>query len=164
MASTLSSPRIEAKISGQIAKAATQTSSAAASINDATAVSPSIGATTGLISKAYSGTVSVTTSGLTLDLTSLEDSLGEAVVFTLVRAIKITNRSTASGEDLSVGGGASNDWIALLPFTLNSSATGDATVLIDFGADGLIVSGTNKNLLLDVAAGTVAIDVTIVGY
>jgi hypothetical protein len=82
-----------------------------------------------------------------------------------VRAIKISNRSTAAGEDLSIGGGSSNDLFALLPFTLNSSSTGDATLLINFGSDGLTVDGTHKNLLLDVASGsTVAVDVTILGY
>lgn len=95
--------------------------------------------------------VSSATPGVTLDLTALVNPFGDTWVATNIKELLIVNLSTVSGDKISVGGAAANQWTA--PFADSGAPT---TAKVTIGPDGwwhlvnyidgFAVSGGSKNL------------------
>src|SRR5688500_4188197 len=99
MPSLLSSVRVSSEIACAVSGGAAP-APVGAQVSDKTNTNISVGSTAGLVDKEYAAAVTVTTAGLTLDLTALEDALGNSISFSKVRAIKISNPSITTGENL----------------------------------------------------------------
>lgn len=163
MASTVTSPQAGCTLSASLKGSASATVKPSAGVSDSTPVTYAVGNTAGQVNKVYTTTVTVNTSGATLiDLTSgITDALGASIVFAKVSAIKITNKSTTTGENITVGGGT-NGLFTALPFTLEAG-TGTESFTLCKGA-GITVDGTHKILQLAAASGSaVTVTVTIFG-
>lgn len=115
------------------------------------------------ISKVYMATLTVTSTPTSIDLTNQTDPFGNAVSFSTVKHIEIINEDTTNA--LTVGGGA-NGLFAALPFNLTGQAapsgggsTGGAIAI----TANITVDGTHKILTLAATAGSITVDVFILG-
>lgn len=114
------------------------------------------------ISKCYFNTHSVTTSPTSLDLTALTDAYGAALSFATVKHLQIINNSDTNS--LTVGGGT-NGLFTTLPFTLAGYAAannGDDGSCLQL-TTSITVDGTHKILTLTASAGTIDVDVFVLG-
>jgi hypothetical protein len=158
MSSTLTVPQVSAAITGNLA-GGTAPARTSSNVNDATASTPTVGTSAGNANALYSGAITVASgTPQTIDLTSVTDPLGASVVFTSIRAIKITNTSTTAGQNVTFGGGT-NEVFSGASETLEPGGT----FLFDFPA-GKAVDGTHKAIILTAAAGSPVIDVTVLGH
>lgn len=164
MAATLSQPQIGAGISASLS-ASSGAAANTANIQDSSTVTPTVGSSAGNVNKIYSAQLTIADSSTpqTLDLTSLTDPLGNAIVFGTIYAIKATIASdTTAGHDLLVGGAASNSVLTLVDPVL--AGTDPGCLLIKYGSAGKTVDATHKNLKIAIAAGlNVLVNVTIIG-
>jgi hypothetical protein len=112
----------------------------------------------------WHNTITVNSSGTTLDLTSLSGGLdGAARTFTKIKTIKISNNGAVV---VNVGNAASNQWTGLC-------SSGTATLPINPGgflwnhapdANGLLtVDGSHKSLLIASVSSTASVSICIVG-
>lgn len=160
MANTLSNPQYGAAILGTLTSS-TATATNVATINDATSAAPSVGTSAGSFNLAYtaSGTVATGTP-VVLDTTALTDPLGASINFGHVNIIKLTNNSTTTGQDLTMGGGSNPLFGSISPV---ARANGGFLEIADPNP-GIATSGSVKNIQISAAAGTnVAFALTILG-
>lgn len=109
----------------------------------------------------WSGSFSLASTTMTLDLTALSGPRGSTVTFASVRILYIFNTATGAGFVLVVGGAAN-------PFTPNSIS---GTWAVNENSPDLhvnsgtpwVVDGTHKTLKFDSGAHTVTFKVIIIG-
>jgi hypothetical protein len=111
--------------------------------------------TTSDISKIVFSSYSITTTPTSVDLTSQTDPFGAAVNFATVKNLLIVNNDTTNA--LTIGGGT-NGLFAALPFNL-----GDTVATCLNLTTPITVDGTHKILKLVSTAGTISVDVFIIG-
>jgi hypothetical protein len=161
MSDTMNNPQVSAQINASLsggAAPATASSNIAHNVANALVV----GASAGQVNKAYSSPFTVSNgSPLVLDLnTGLTDPLGNALVFTKVAAILISNDSTTTGEDFTLGGGT-NPLFTTAPNIV--AAKGGAYLIVNPVAQ-ITVDSTHKTIQIAVAAGTnVPGKITVIG-
>jgi len=118
--------------------------------------------TTSETTKCYFGNFTVTTSPTSIDLTGLTDAYGSALSFATIRHLQITNNDETNS--LTVGGGT-NGLFTTLPFSLvgysASNGTSDGSCLQL--TTNLTVDGTHKILTLTAGAGSISVDVFLLG-
>lgn len=107
--------------------------------------------TSSQITKISFANYSVST-GTTIDLTNITDPFGNAISFATVKHLQIVNNDLTNS--LTVGGG-SNPVFAALPSIIAGGCVNLTT--------NLTVGGSTKNLLLTAGAGTISVDVYIIG-
>jgi hypothetical protein len=123
-----------------------------ASINHTVNPSLPVGSSSGSVDIEYHTPVTVSSgSPLVLDLTNLTDPLGNAITFAVVTAILLTNDSTTTTNDLSLGGGT-HPLIATCP--LPAQASGGAVAFLAPAAGLTVSSGSTNNLQISAAAGS----------
>jgi hypothetical protein len=123
-----------------------------ASINHTVNPSLPVGSGSGSVNLEYHTPVTVTSgSPLVLDLTNLTDPLGNAIAFAVVTAILLTNDSTTTGNDLSLGGGTT-PLVATCP--LPAQAAGGAVAVLAPAAGLTVTSGSTNKLQIAAAAGS----------
>ncbi len=118
--------------------------------------------TTSNITKCYFTTETVTTTPVSIDLTGLTDAYGAALSFATVKHLHIINNDATN--NLTVGGGT-NGVFAALPFNLKGQTGANNS---DNGSDlnlttEITVDGTHKILTLTASAGSISVDVFILG-
>ena len=125
------------------------------------------------VTKCFRQTYSVTSTPTAVDLTNLTDSVtGAALSFASVVFLKIVNNDKTN--NLTVGGVEANDIFgAAWPFTLvgqdrssgngGASGTGGNTGSCIELVTNIAISGTHKILELTASAGTISVDVEIMG-
>lgn len=120
------------------------------------------GTTSGKAQKHYHKTLSVTTSGTTLDLTALASDQFGTMTFSNVKRVCIRVQSPVTGVYVRVGNAASNIWSA---WQSASTTTEDVYELLyrRNSVDGWTVDSSHKNLKLVASAGTLSVDVSILG-
>jgi hypothetical protein len=164
MAATLSNVQVGGALVATLTSS-TGSSTTATTINHATANTPVVGAGAGQVNKIYDAQLAIVAAGTpqSLDLTSgLFDPQGNALVFTKVNQIKISNLSVTPGEDITPFGGT-NGLMATGTAKLLAGPT-PGSITYDFGTTGITVDGTHKILLLTSAAGSnVPVKVTVIG-
>ena len=114
------------------------------------------------VTKLYFNNYSVTSGGTTIDLTNLTDAFGNALSFTTVVDLIIVNNDATN--NLTAGGGT-NPVIPALPTLAGQAAPtgGGSTGSCAHITTPLSVTGTTKNLQLTASAGTISVDVIIIG-
>lgn len=162
MSDTMTNPQVSLQISASLTGgAAPATASSAVAHTIANALTSGSGA--GQVNKTYSSAFTVTSgSPLVLDLTTgLVDPLGNALVFSEVSAILISNDSTTAGQDFTIGGGT-NPLFASAPNIV--AANGGAWMILNPTAQ-ITVDSTHKTVQISVAAGTsVPGKITVIGH
>lgn len=110
----------------------------------------------------FFNTYTITTGGTTLDLTALTDVWGNALSFTTVKHLEIVNNDPTNS--LTVGGGTNPLFAALPPLAGQAASGGGGSVgsCLQFTTP-LTVSGSTKNLKLIAGAGSITVDVFILG-
>jgi hypothetical protein len=108
------------------------------------------------ITKLSFANYSVTTTPTTIDLTSLTDPFGNAVNFATVKNLLIINNDATNS--LTIGGGT-NGLFAALPFNLSGDSKGTCLNL----TTSITVDSTHKILKLLATAGTISVDVFVIG-
>jgi hypothetical protein len=153
MAGTLSNPQISGSIQATLAAAAANNATST-NINHTTTVQPTVGSSAGNANKVFDVTVTIASSGTpgTIDLTSVTDPQGNALSFSALRALKITNLSTTAGQDITPFGGT-NGLVATGTIVLKAGSA-NSSVTYDFGSAEIAVDSTHKIIQLAVAAGT----------
>lgn len=98
-----------------------------------------------------------------LDSGDLVDIYGNAITFTKIRALVIVNKSTTSGEILTIGG----DWFTtkvLSGTTPSLDIQPDSTLFLTAAIDGYVVTATSADVLsIDPGANTISYDLILVG-
>lgn len=122
----------------------------------------------GQADSAYGATLSLAGAPEDLDLSSggLLDCFGDAVDLTSVAAVVIVNRSTVTGESLTIGAAAVNPWTGFLGTTTSTVviAPGGFLAWQPGTVDVVPVSaGTADVLRLDPGAATFDVDIIIIG-
>lgn len=121
------------------------------------------------VEQSYIATLSLAATPTTLDLTALVDPLGKTTNFAAVREVKLRNKSTTDGQNVTVKPGASNGWTGVLNSTgqltlYPSTATNSGMLVLTApNTTGAVVSGTSKTLALDPGANTISVDIEIYG-
>lgn len=110
--------------------------------------------------KSYSHRYSVTSTPTVVDLTSLTDDYGTALSFSTVRHIHI--RHTDTTNSLTVGGGTTPVFAVLPVLTSYTASVGDNGSCVSITTN-ITVDSTHKLLSLTASAGTISVDVFIVG-
>lgn len=160
MPSTLVSPRVSAAVLATVEASAAPVKTVAY-VDHKSDQTMTVGSGAGEANKNYSSEFTVSSgTPLDLDVTALVDKVGTAIVFTEVQTIFITNGSTTTGQDMTIGAGT-NPLFAADPNPIKSKG---GVKLIHNPNPGITVSGSVKTLRITVAAGTnVAGHVTIQG-
>jgi hypothetical protein len=108
----------------------------------------------------FFGNYTVTTTPTDIDLTSLTDAYGNAVNFATVKHLQIVNNDTS--HDLTVGGGT-NALFAALPVLVGQTSTTSSDGSCLNLTTNITVDGTHKILELTASAGSISVDVFVVG-
>jgi hypothetical protein len=160
MATTISSPQISFTASAQLTSGAAP-APLQSSVNQQLTTALTVGSSAGNVGLVISEAFTVTSgTPFTIDVTNATDPCGNAVDMAVVTDIFLTNLSTTSGQDMTLGGAVTNFLIgAQQPVKAQTGKSGIALCGIE-----LTVSSTVKVLEVTVAAGTsVAGQITIFG-
>lgn len=112
----------------------------------------------------WQNTITVNTTGTTLDLTALTGGLdGGTRNFTKIKSIKITNNDPT--VVVNVGNAASNAWVGLCASVTDTLPIGPLGFEWRHRPDaaGMATGGSNKSLLIAAASATASVTITIVG-
>ncbi len=107
------------------------------------------------VSNVYFDTYTVGTGGVTVDVTSLTDAYGQAISFGTVKNVLIVNND---GTNNLTAGGGSNALFAALPVLVGQTAGSCVNLTTN-----LTVSGSTKIISLVASAGSILVDLFIVG-
>ena len=117
----------------------------------------------GQVCRRYSATLTLTVGTPTLvDLSALTDESGAAYGLASIEVLKVSNKSTTAGQDVTAGGGT-NGVFAAYPHAIKATARGDSTLFV---ASPVVVDTTHKILQLTpagVAGATFTVLLTVVG-
>lgn len=167
MSSTLTLPQVGFSIQGTLTDTSRSGAKVVAMINDSTATIYSVGTNLGQVAFEYSANLSIGTGGTTLDLTSLTDPDGNAIVFTKVMGLKLTNLHTNT-SNVTIGGG-SNPIFATDPIPATGGTASAGVAMNNWRGfkndNGLVVAGGSTNnlkLISDTAATPVSL--TLFGH
>jgi hypothetical protein len=123
----------------------------------------------GAVDLMYEAAISLASTTLTIDLTSLTAPDGSAVNFARIRELYVLNYSATAGFDLLVEQGATNPW-AYVPATANAfkcAANGGQYYLRDLNStgagNGLVTGGSSKTIKFDSGAHTVTFYLLLLG-
>lgn len=164
MSATLASPQCAAGITATLSST-TGSATSTTNISHQHTSQPTVGSSAGNVSKAWTGTITVTDSGtpnLSTDLTTgLTDPQGNALVFSKVQQMIFESLESATANIVTLFGG-SNGLVATGTLTLlaGGKIVWDAGIL----GDGITVDSTHKIIQVATAAGTsVKVKTTILG-
>ena len=127
------------------------------------------GTAAGLVDLLYEKQFSLASTTTTLDLTSLTDAGGGAIVFARIRELIVYVYDASAAHLIKVYAGASNGitWVPPVANYLQVAGNGGSLRLSDpqtVGSSlGYYVDGTHKNLVFDSVANTVTFYVLIAG-
>lgn len=159
MAATISGPQVSAFVQF-LAGVAGATGSLTYNQNVSQALA--VGNAAGQANKAYQAALTVTSgTPLVVDLASLTDANGATITFAHVTTVIITNGSTTTGQDLTIGAGTN-------PLSVNitgvASANGGFMISHNPAVGYVYNSSTAHTIQIVVAAGTsVPLTITILG-
>ena len=113
----------------------------------------------------YVASLTLAAAPQTLDLTSLTDLFGGAVVFVKVRELILFNKSTTDGQVVTYKPGASNGWTGFMGGTTPTGTLFPSEVMHKAAptTSGMAVSGTSKTFTLDPGANTITVEIGIAG-
>jgi hypothetical protein len=141
---------------------------ASGSLSPALSVALAFAAGVGALKIQYTWTVSATATAtpVTYTLSALTDGLGRSVPLTKVHAIVIAHLGTTDAQPLTVGGAASNPWVA--PFAdvsdkLKIAAGGVLALAGPLATGYAVASGSSDQLKLDPGANTIPFKILIMG-
>lgn len=112
------------------------------------------------VTKCYFNNYTVTTTPTTVDLTSLTDAFGQAVSFSTVKHVQIINNDTT--RNLTAGGGT-NALFAALPVLVGQAASTNSNGSCVNLTTNLTVDATHKIIQLVASAGSISVDLFLVG-
>lgn len=166
MSSTLNGTTVSTKINtGEAVTQNTVVTQANYSINSASSNAPlAAGTGAGKAQHTWTNTITVNTTGTTLDLTALTGGLdGGTRNFANIKDWYIENLDATNS--INVGNAASNGWTGIngSPTTLTAIGPGGHRHAYEPTAAGLAVGGSNKLLLIAAAAATVSVIINFVG-
>jgi hypothetical protein len=114
--------------------------------------------------KVATQSITVDTTGTTIDLTAMTGGPGNAAVnFTKIKWLYVEN--TDATNTLVIGNAASNQWTGIISSTTATITIrpGGCAVFVGQDATGMAVSGGSKSVLFKAGASTVAIKIIAVG-
>lgn len=150
MSTTLVTPKVAIAATSQTTSGVAP-ATVVGTVAQSTTWAPTVGTAVGNVNLLYSAAQTVTNgTPLVLDLTSLTDPNGNAVVFAHVQAIVVTNNSIVAGQDLTIGGGTN----PLSTDLHTAQANGGAAAIIAPNPGFAVVGSSTNNLKVVVAAGT----------
>lgn len=149
--SILQNPKVTLAITGAIGDGASPPV-VNASINHTVSLSLPVGTSAGDVNIEYYRPIAVSVgTPLVLDLTNLTDPLGNSISMSVVTAILLSNESTTTGQDLTLGGGT-HPLFAAMP--VPAQAGGGAVGVLAPASGFAVVSGTSNTLQVTAAAGS----------
>ena len=159
MAATISSPQVSAFVQFLASIAGANGN---LTFNQNVSQALTVGNTAGQANKAYQAALTVSTgTPLSIDLASLTDVTGAAITLTHVTTIVITNNSTTTGQDLTIGGGSNP-----LSASVAGVASANGGFMVNHNpAVGYVYNASTAHLIqITAAAGTnVPLTITILG-
>jgi hypothetical protein len=112
------------------------------------------------VTKCYFANYTVTTTPTTVDVTSLTDAYGNAISFVTVKHLQIVNNDTTN--NLTAGGGTNALFSALPVLVGQAPSTGSNGSCVNLTTN-LTVTGTTKVIQLVASAGSISVDLYLVG-
>lgn len=160
---TLTNPQLSGAVVATLTGSA-GSSNTTTNVNHASASTPVVGSGAGQVNKIYDSAFTIVDNATptTIDLSNVADPQGNALSFSVVNAIKITNNSIVAGQDITPFGGTNGLLATSTVKVLAGTTPGSLT--LDFGTTGVTVDGTHKIIQLALAAGAgVTGKITVLG-
>jgi hypothetical protein len=110
------------------------------------------------VTKCYFNSYNVTTTPTAVDVTGLTDAYGQAISFGTVKHVQLVNNDAAA--NLTAGGGT-NALFAALPALVGQAGNPNGSCVNL--TTNLTADGTHKNIQLVASAGTISVDLFLVG-